>query len=368
MLSKLYDTLRHQSPDTFDHVYTSDPRFYDRYWFGIFDQTGEIAMLAGMGLYANTNVLDGFTIIMRNAKQYNLRASRQLRPALDDTSVGPLQIDVVEPLQTLRLRMQPGDHRFSYDLVWDGFLSPHEEEHHFARSNGRVTQDYTRFDQVGTLSGWLDLDGTRYEPESWFGARDHSWGVRPGMGAMEPANGAADTPALENGFLFLWLNTLAADTVVYFQSVEDGSGNRLSLEGWIRRPGVDKRVVGLEHEIEFFDGTRSARKAHVVLTATDGETLTIDAEPLTAAPFAFVGSGYDNGFIDGLGLGAYRGELLVEHDIYDVSHPADVVLPDGSTIRPGHREAPFRVWVNGVETAGHFPIMSAGPIPRYGLG
>jgi len=191
--------------------------------------------------------------------------------------------------------------------------------------------------------------------------------VRPGMGAVEPANGAPDTSALENGFLFLWLNTLAGDKVVYFQRVEDGSGNRVSLEGWIRRPGVDKRVIDLEHEIEFFAGTRSASKARVVLTAADGEKVTIDAEPLTSAPFAFVGTGYDNGFNDGLGLGVYRGELLVEHDVFDVSHPADVVLPDGSAVRPGHREGPFRVWVNGVETVGHFPIMSAGPIARYGL-
>jgi len=36
MLTPLDDTLWHQLPTTFDHVWTSDPRFFDRYWFAIY--------------------------------------------------------------------------------------------------------------------------------------------------------------------------------------------------------------------------------------------------------------------------------------------------------------------------------------------
>ena len=60
MLSGLDETLRHQLPTTFDHVGTSDPRFYDRYWFCCYDPTGELAVIIGMGLDINMNVLDGF--------------------------------------------------------------------------------------------------------------------------------------------------------------------------------------------------------------------------------------------------------------------------------------------------------------------
>ena len=34
------DTLWHQLPTTFDHVGTSDPRFFDRFWFAATDPAG----------------------------------------------------------------------------------------------------------------------------------------------------------------------------------------------------------------------------------------------------------------------------------------------------------------------------------------
>ena len=65
MLSGLDETLRHQLPTTFDHVGTSDPRFYDRYWFCCYDPAGELAVISGMGLYNNMNVLDGFVALQQ---------------------------------------------------------------------------------------------------------------------------------------------------------------------------------------------------------------------------------------------------------------------------------------------------------------
>ena len=49
MLTKLDDTLWHQLPTTFDHVWTSDPRFYDRYWFAIHSPDGRMAIHITMG-------------------------------------------------------------------------------------------------------------------------------------------------------------------------------------------------------------------------------------------------------------------------------------------------------------------------------
>jgi len=43
----------------------------------------------------------------------------------------------------------------------------------------------------------------------------------------------------------------------------------------------------------------------------------------------------------------YRGVAHVEHDVWDVTHPAQVVLGDGSTARPVHRIQPVRVTQTG---------------------
>ena len=59
MLTPLDDTLCHQLPTTFDHVWTSDPRWFDRYWFAIYSKDGSVAIQITMGAYRNMNVLDG---------------------------------------------------------------------------------------------------------------------------------------------------------------------------------------------------------------------------------------------------------------------------------------------------------------------
>jgi hypothetical protein len=103
VLTRLDDSLLHQAPTTFDHAVTSDHRFYDRYWFQAIEPGGATSLVAGMGLYKNTNVLDGFCTVVHDGKQYCLRVSRALRPAVDDTSVGALSVDVIEGLRQLRI-------------------------------------------------------------------------------------------------------------------------------------------------------------------------------------------------------------------------------------------------------------------------
>ena len=49
MLTTLDDTLWHQLPTTFDHVGTSDPRFYDRFWFACYERGGAAAPQIPLG-------------------------------------------------------------------------------------------------------------------------------------------------------------------------------------------------------------------------------------------------------------------------------------------------------------------------------
>ena len=67
MLTPLDDTLRHVLATTFDHAGTSDPRFFDRYWFAIYDPAGtDLAINTGMCSYLNMNVIDGYAAVIRN--------------------------------------------------------------------------------------------------------------------------------------------------------------------------------------------------------------------------------------------------------------------------------------------------------------
>ena len=110
MLTPLDESPWHQSPTTFDHVVTSDPRFFDRLWFAASDRRGQSALQFTLGVYQNMNVVDGGFVAIVDGRQYNLRVSRELRPRYVH-DCGPLRIEAVEPLQRLRLGIAPNASR-----------------------------------------------------------------------------------------------------------------------------------------------------------------------------------------------------------------------------------------------------------------
>ena len=368
MLSKLDEMLLHQTPEPFGRVATSDHRFFDRTWFGCYHPDGGVGVITGIGAYPNMNVLDGFASAQLADKQYNLRLSRPLRPALDEMALGPLRHEVIEPLHSMRLVLEPGPQPVSFELTWTGVLPAHEEPRHVGTLDGRLYEDYTRFDQAGTVNGWVEVGGQRVDARDWFGARDRSWGVRRSVGGFEPYTGSL--PPEVGGVLFVWLEFATASLGGHVQFHEDATGHQRGLEGFIGWPEGSGRpavaVVEAEHQLEFHAGTRAYRRATLCLGTEDGAKWEVAAEPLLTA-WAYRGTGYDGGYRDGQGLGAFRGEML-EHDVYDVSDPEAVGLPDGTTIRPLHREQGVRLTVNGEPGFGHFPIMAIGRVERYGLG
>lgn len=374
MLGPLDDLLWHQIPSTFDHVGTSDPRFFDRWWFAIYDPAGSTASQVTMGVYNNMNVLDAGFVVVRDGTQHSVRASRALRPRFE-TDVAPFRIDLVEPLKRFRLRVEPGEHRMACDLDWQAALAPEEEHPHFARLRGRVTEEYQRFDQIGTVDGWIDIDGTRIDVDSWWTARDHSWGVRQGVGIAEPITGDTPPPsAVGRVFAFLFF---ATDELAGHVQIAEVGDDRTYLTGLLRRRGhgdAEVSVTDVDLDLTMHEGTRRIRVADLALQLDDGTSLTLRAEAMGSA-IAMPGLGYSGGWDDRLGLGVYRGEHVVEHDVWDVSHPADVVREDGSVETPMHRLAAVRVSVlddQGTDTGdrgtGSLTMIANGRLPRYGLG
>lgn len=368
LLTALDETLRHQAPLTFAEVASTDHRFFDRTWYGMYAPDNSAGLITGMGAYTNMNVLDGFAAVQRSGRQYNLRLSRSLRPEVTHAGLGPLRVEVIRPLEAVRLILEPGGHPdqvTAFDVIWEAVAPPRLEPHHFGRLDGRAFEDYRRFSQPGKVSGTLSVAGEVFEARDWFGARDHSWGVRRGVGGFEPFTGSMPPEAA--GVLFIWLAFHAGGWSGLVQLRELADGHRTALDGavWDGKHWVP--VVDVAHAISFRPGGRAFDRAQLELWGAGGERWIVEAERSLTA-WAYVGTGYDGGYNDGRGLGVWRGPSLAECDVYDVSDPEDVVLPDGRVIRPRHREQPVRLTVNGVAGLGHLPIMAFGKLPRYGLG
>jgi len=368
MLTPLDDTLWHQLPSTFDHVGTSDPRFFDRFWFAVYDPAGGTAMQFTVGLYNNMNVLDGGCVVVSGDTQYSFRSSRALRPDFEPT-VGPMRVEVEEPLKTFRLTIERGRGPIALDVRWSAILPPEEERPHFERIRGRAAQDYQRFNQVGEVDGWIEVGDERIAVECWWGARDHSWGVRPGIGVAEPVTGEPGDRPPGSLFCFLFFST---DLVAgHIQLSERGSHEYLT--GLVREreasPDGDLNVDHALLSIDVFPGTRRFNRASLKGAFDTGTPFLIEAEPLGPA-VSMPGLGY-GGWNDGQGLGAFRGNVHSESDVWNVAHAADVVREDGTVFRPPHRIAPVRLTARIGDTesqgTGSLTLIAEGELPKYGL-
>ena len=130
----------HQSANWIAHPVTSDRNFYDRYYFNAFATEGRFMAGFGLGQYPNLGTTDAFITVRVGEKQYVVRSSK---PLVDraDISVGPIRIEVLEPLKRLRVIVEPTEHTVAMDLVWEGFGPAIPEPNQFIRQGARVLFD-----------------------------------------------------------------------------------------------------------------------------------------------------------------------------------------------------------------------------------
>jgi hypothetical protein len=325
-LSPMDEFLAHQTCDTFDHVFTSDRNFYDRYYFNMYPTDGELFLIAGLGQYPNLGTLDAFVAISHGDMQYVVRASRELGANRMDTSVGPFRVEIVEGLKKVRVVCEPNEWAVAFDLLFDGTVPVVEEPRTLHRQpHGRITMDTSRYSQVGTWQGSLEVAGHRYDvtPDSWQGVRDHSWGVR-GVGEPEAPGIRLKSVAEGFGFFHTWVPLQLDDCLLKLFAEADQHGVRM-VEESVRIPtfaagGEVEQMGRPEFGYVYKPGTRELEKAVIELEDHKGKPLRIDATPIRTVYLA-AGSGYIPQ--PDWALGMYQGALKVEGRTYDFSTPEE---------------------------------------------
>ncbi|MFP6627780.1 MAG: hypothetical protein VCC67_01945 [Myxococcota bacterium] len=323
-LSPMDEFLAHQTCETFDHVFTSDRNFYDRYYFNMHPSSDELFLVTGMGQYPNLGTMDAFVSVSHGDQLYVVRASRELGSDRLNTQVGPLGVEIVEGLKKIRVFCEPNEWGLAFDLTFDGSVPAIEEPKTFLRHpHGRVHMETSRYSQVGSWSGTLEVAGERFDvtPDRWQGVRDHSWGVR-GVGEPEPPGIRVKQAAQGIGFYHVWMPIQLDDGLLKFFVEEDMHGNR-TIEESVRIPsfeaGGEPELMGSpKFEYRYRSGTREIEGVTVEVEDPSGKLLTIEATPLRTLYLA-AGSGYIPQ--PDWTLGMYQGELKVEGLTYDVSTP-----------------------------------------------
>jgi hypothetical protein len=216
----------------------------------------------------------------------------------------------------------------------------------------------------------LEIGDEHIEINDWWACRDHSWGVRPGIGVNEPATGST-TPLDESGFARAFLYFATTDWAGYVQyqerAGEDGYAGGIVRD---RVAGVELTVENLDLTLSVYPGTRRFEHARLSIGLAAGRRLDVDVHPVGSA-VAMKGLGISGGYQDARGPGAWRGEYAIERDRWDVSDFERIVYPDGSVDRHSHRMQPVRVTSNaGGRTGngqGNMSLTLSGRLTRFGL-
>lgn len=372
-LTRLDEFPRHQLGLTFNSVGTSSPHWSDGYYFALGDDRGRVGFFSGLRLYATNDVMDAFTCIAAGGRQYNMRYSRRLRPRIDDLDCGAMSLDILEGLRRLRIRAGANPYGIAYDLLWEGFTAPYNEDYKVMYADGRLQGERSNYGQVCTVTGWLELAGERHEVNAgqWVGVRDHSWGI--GATGGPPNRAGAPFQRGEPYGIRQWVWFKLPDRAVFWQFHYSAKGEFTMLESACVYPYGDERkpfaYTRLEHDLEFVPGQRRLLRGRVALTRPDGKQERFLVETITD-PVYLEGGGYWQGFDDHLGRGVYRGEAHHEGEVWDVSHPTRVVDPKGILLPRSDAWAEnigrFTNLDNPTEVGiGHLECVVVGPYPGF---
>jgi hypothetical protein len=315
MLNRQDDFPIHQTPDPVAVAASGNRNVYDRFFFNGYSRDGALYFAAAMGLYPNRNVLDASFSVVRGGVQTSVHASRRAPLERTETRAGPITVEVLDAMRSLRLRVADNEIGVRAELQFDARTVAVEEPRFTRRSGTRVMMDATRFTQWGTWQGFVGVEGERIEVDASqvLGTRDRSWGVRP---VGEPEGGA---PGGTPQFFWLWAPLHFDDLCAHFDVVEDGEGRVENSNGSTvpilkgpRDESIDygeniaDKMASVSHRIRWRPETRRAESAEIVLVPFRGEERLITLEPMLT--FQMLGLGYLH---PEWGHGLWKGEEVI---------------------------------------------------------
>ncbi|MEY2398510.1 MAG: hypothetical protein QOJ00_1684 [Actinomycetota bacterium] len=308
--------------ETFNHQITEDPSWTEKVCAMAALKDGSIQAAFGMGKYANRNVLDAYAGISRGAEQWTVRASRALASDVESTAVGPIRYEVLEPLRVVRFSLANNDVLpLSFEWTFRAAVPCTREE------PSRFERDMTRYHQIGTAEGWIELDGLRHElsDANSVSTRDHSWGPRHMVGApdVEPAHRTdVSSTVIWSPILMECADGTRYGIHTFYQRHAMGEHARAELQGGIEHAdGRREPWAALLPTYDVRDDNRRLSRATLNFTMSDGSARPVTITALGDTGF-HLGTGLYFGF-DGQWHGEYRGALHVDGEyIADCSEPA----------------------------------------------
>lgn len=319
----------HQIVDTFSTVLQSDYSWTEKVCGTLGAKDGSLQISFGFGKYTNRNVVDAYAGISRNLEQWTIRASRSLNSDVDTINVGPIKYEIIEPLNSIRVTLEKNSvHNISFDVTLTGVLPCQLEEREDRRvlSGVRHSANQIRYHQIGLASGWVEIDHQRTEinPDDWFMVRDHSWGIRPGVGnpmtdleeENPDGNASVDILALWNPMLLVNRDGEYSGLFQYYLQYRSPQFKLEKLQGnkeFQNLPAV--QISSMKPHLKFNPHNFRLLNGHFEIDFTDGSTSKLNFKKISDTGF-HLGAGLYLGF-DGKHHGSWRGPLHIEGEYFE---------------------------------------------------
>lgn len=319
MLTPFDDFPIHQTSLPIARAGDAHPDFYDRFWFNGYRDDSFFAL--AMGLYPNRGVIDAAFSVVADGTQRSVFASGRAPIDRTQTVVGPIRVEIVEPMRVNRIIVDAPEQDLEADLVYRARTPAFEEPRQIRWNGPRLQFDVTRATQLGDWEGTIRTGSTTIEiaaGDTVRGTKDRSWGVRP-VGDPAPM---APVPSAGQLF-FLWAPINFDDVAFHYMVFEDAAGVTWSEVGAVipviaagepvTGPAAEvARFSGVRHDIRWAPGLRRSNGARLTFDRGQGEE-SIELEPLLT--FRMSGVGYIHPRFT---HGRWHDELVVDGEAFAV--------------------------------------------------
>ena len=310
-LSAADDFPVHQTPDPIRVVATSDPRFFERYWCVLHDDTGDLLLALGGSFYPNLDRCEAYAIATWRGEQRSVRSFRPLGADRSTLHVGPLRHEIVRGLREWRFLLADNEWDLALDLRW---TDTHRQIYHAAWASlehaeppGRQRDVTAGFEGFGVAQGGVDFGGRRIavSADRFHGTRDRHWGVGRGVGGPNLQFGRPHKAGWIGG------NWIAfRDFAIW--------GNTVLYRFGDARPRMGK-VLHAERRLRFESDTRIFTEGEIDYTLSDGSVRQVRFRRL-GQQTAYMRCGLYGGSPDGrIHQGSFAGGEHTEGDRYDLT-------------------------------------------------
>lgn len=255
------------------HPVESDAAWSESYYFNGFDPATDSGLFTRIGIRPNEGTMDvGLSVWLPNDGLAEYRSVKEQHEMVDTTlEVGDVRYEMVEANRSWRVSMDADlpvrsctrssvsdrSAHVRLDLRFDALTpaigtdgQPNARRRSAESAAAARTTGKGHFEQAGTWTGWIDVDGVSHTWNGALGNRDRSWG---------PRNWGGPT-------MWRWFS-INIDERLHFGGIRLGTGQGDLHRGWVFDHGRAASIAEWSVRTELADDDLTHEVVH--LTAVD---------------------------------------------------------------------------------------------------